>query len=329
MLVYTSDAEPGIRRVGAGKGFFYRDPDGEKVSSPDILARINGLAIPPAYRDVWICTVENGHLQATGRDGKERKQYRYHPDWSEIRNQKKFDQLQSIGEKLPRLRRRLRRDLSDFAGEKHQVVAAAVKLIDRLGYRVGNETYLLQNGTRGISTLSVDNIDIDDESGEISLHYCAKGGKEIEEEFTDRRLSEVLSQCQDLPGQRLFTYRTSRGDTSMIRSTDVNSYLQEVLGEGVTAKDLRTWRASAEAVNHLRKIETPSDREAELVEAMRYAADQINNRYETCREYYVHPAVSEFYRESGKSGIFDLRPKHIGRLRKAELLLLHILRAAC
>ena len=325
MLVYTTDSEPGIRRIGAGRGFYYRDSSGEKVTAPTVLNRIGQLAIPPAYRDVWICELENGHLQATGLDSRKRKQYRYHPDWLERQKRKKFETLPDIGKRLPRLRRRVRRDLRDFQGQKHQVVAAAVRIIDKLGFRVGNEIYLKENSTRGISTLSVDNVTVDRDDSTIALEYQAKGGREISEEFSDRLLSDVLVSCQEIPGQRLFTYKTGSGDIGTVDSGDINAYLQESLGSDATAKSLRTWRASVEAVEYLRKIAVPEDRSAEYIASVRQAAEQIENRYETCREYYIHPAIEDVYKKSGKWGISRLRPASTREFREAESLFLKIL----
>ncbi|HAV13967.1 MAG TPA: DNA topoisomerase [Opitutae bacterium] len=324
MLIYTSDQMPGISRKGAGKGFFYLDSNGAKINDSTIIRRIQSLAIPPAYSDVWVCEFENGHLQATGRDQRNRKQYRYHPDWQEIRNLDKFDKLIEIGTGLPKLRRRLRKDLKNFSGTKDEVVASAVRIIDRLGLRVGNQRYLKENKTRGVSTLSTDNVEFSSGST-IKIQYTAKGGRAVQTHLNDSLLADALEACHELGGQGLFSYQDTPGNIHSIDSADINRYLSDTYESNISAKDLRTWRASSEAVNYLRKIKQPKDREAEIREAIRHAAKEIKNRYATCRKHYVHPVILSTYENSSKAGFSRLKTESQSELQLAEALLLRLL----
>ena len=326
MLIYTTDQSPGIVRKGAGKGFYYIHPTGKKVRENATLRRIDALAIPPAYSEVWICPLENGHLQATGRDQAKRKQYRYHPDWQEIRNLDKFDKLQEVGAGLPRLRRKLRKDLKNFDGTKEEVIAVAVRIIDKLGLRVGNERYLEGNKTRGISTLANENIDFV-KNGHIRIDYTAKGGKHIQVELSDPLITQSIADCHELGGQRLFTYEDKTGQLHTISSSDINHYLSQTYDTQISAKDLRTWRASVEAIDYLRKIKRPADRDAEVRDAIRYAADQIKNRYATCRKHYVHPKILTAYQAAGTTGFSRLKIKPQSELQLPEVLLLRILQS--
>jgi DNA topoisomerase IB len=326
-LVYTSDEDPGITRKGAGTGFYYLYPDGAKVERAEELERINALAIPPAYRGVWICLNPLGHLQATARDDRERKQYRYHPDWVTRRQEKKFARLASLGRDLPRLRRKVRRDLRDFEAEKQQTVAAAVRLLDRAGLRVGNEGYLQRNKTRGISTLAKENVDLDEEEAEtIHLHFTGKAGSEVDVTLRDALLEKALAECHELPGQRLFSYRDQAGNVQNIDSSDINEYLTGICTEECSAKNLRTWRASVLALEYLMRLETPEKPEAETREAVRHAAELLNNTYATCREYYVHPWVPQAWQDCGEEGFERFEPlPEIRELSRAERLLLKII----
>lgn len=323
-LVHTSDSDPGITRKGAGRGFYYLDSCGEKVTAPDVLDRIAGLAIPPAYRQVWICPRENGHLQATGRDSRKRKQYRYHPLWQKRQKREKFERLPTVGEGLPRLRRAVRDELQKDGLRKRRVVAAAVRLIDRLGHRVGSERYLEENGTRGITTLGEDDVDVQSASGDLHISYVGKGGREIESNLNDPLVAGVADSCYELPGKRLFCFRGNDGNFHPIDSGDVNAFLSEVYDEEVTAKDLRTWRASVAAMDFLRRIKKPADRESEVRDAIRQAASEIQNRYMTCRKHYVHPLIETAYRRSGRNGFSRRRPRPSAELQKAERLLLQL-----
>ena len=229
-----------------------------------------------------------------------------------------------IGAGLPRLRRRLRADLKDFSGTRKQVIAAAVRLIDKLGFRVGNDRYLEENKTRGISTLAPRNIEID-ESSSIRLEYMGKGGRTVEANFSDATLANVLDQCHELGGQRLFSYQDAAGKLCPIDSSDINNYLQKTYESNVTAKDLRTWRASVEATKSLMSVEKPENREAEIREAISYAAKKINNRYATCRKHYVHPKIVTSYETSGRNGFSRLKVKTVHELQQAESMLMRLL----
>ncbi len=323
-LVYTCDSGPGICRIGAGTGFYYRWPCGNKVSEKRELERIRSLAIPPAYREVWICPDRRGHLQVTGRDGKGRKQYRYHPDWIELRDSAKWERLPEIGRRMPKLRRWISCHLGGPAGERETVIASCLALIERTGQRVGNETHLRFSGTRGITTLRPRHTLVDESI--IHLRFIGKGGREIDTSIYHPRLARSINRCSELPGQRLFTYRNQLGDWSNISSQDVNDVLKKLLGQSASAKDLRSWRACTKAVEHLRSIRKPVDREKEFREAVEKAAAFISNRYATCRKHYVAPQIEAAFLDSGMSGISRRRGTGPQSLSLSERVLLQILR---
>ncbi|MTH61871.1 DNA topoisomerase IB [Paracoccus litorisediminis] len=288
-LVFVSDSDPGISRRRAGKGFSYRGPQGEGLSREEI-ARIKALAVPPAYRDVWICALPNGHLQATGRDERGRKQYRYHPLWSEAQSRNKYDQLAAFGQALPALRRRLRRDLQGEVGDRAFSLAALVLLIDRTCLRIGNPAYTAANRSFGASTLLTRHLSLSAE-GIIQLKFRAKGGKICRHALRDKRLNRILQEIGDLPGRNLFTYLDEDGVTHSLHSQDVNAYLAEIVGEGMTAKTFRTWGGTLAAF----ELAAGLAADARLTPRMlaQAAAERLFNTPTVCRKSYIHSAVLE------------------------------------
>ena len=316
-LVFSSDDGPGFSRRRCGRGFSYRDTAGERIGDEGIIKRIQALAIPPAYEGVWICPLETGHLQATGRDLRKRKQYRYHPEWVRQRNETKFSQLADFARLLPRIRRRVQADLLDDEISKRRVVAAAIRVIDHTGARVGNEAYAKENKSYGITTLREDHFveDTDksaakgsdyqsasDGHDKLELAYMGKSGQPVRLDFRSDRVAQLLDQARDLPGEHLFHYQTSDDGSAPIYSSDVNDYLHEVSDE-ITAKDFRTWKASLLCFSYLSGIDPPSSgaaRDREIVAAIKATAKHLHHRPATCRKYYVHPKIVQAF-EAGES----------------------------
>ena len=292
-LRYVSDEAPGISRRKRGKGFSLLSPDGRAVAEVD-RARISGLAIPPAWTDVWICEDDRGHLQATGRDAAGRKQYIYHSDWDEVRDEAKFDRLEPFSKALPRLRKQYRADLRQRGLSHNKVVALATAMLDQTLIRVGNQYYTDQNGSFGLTTLEVDHAEI--EGSLIRLSFTGKGGVGQEVRLEDARLATLVSQCQELSGQHLFSYSTGDG-VAAVTSNDVNGYLRRVTGDDFSAKDFRTWGASSLATAHLGQAGVPDgDSDDQLIiEAVDRAADALGNTRAVCRASYIHPIVSDSY----------------------------------
>ncbi|HLU08315.1 MAG TPA: hypothetical protein VK003_01505, partial [Oceanobacillus sp.] len=245
-LIYMSDEAPGIRRRRAGKGFVYLDTDGKPIKDKKTLERIQSLAIPPAYTDVWISPLEDGHIQATGRDAKGRKQYRYHPRWSEQREQTKFNRMILFGEALPGIRERIARDLALRGLPREKVLATIVELLGTTFIRIGNPEYVKTNDSFGLTTLRDEHVDVN--GSKVRFEFTGKSGKENTVDLHDKRLARIIKQCQDIPGQHLFQYWDEDGNSQAILSGDVNNYLREIGGQEFTAKDFRTWGGTTQAV---------------------------------------------------------------------------------
>ena len=326
-LVYVSDAEPGIARVRAGTGFVYRHPNHRPVKDPATLQRIARLAIPPAYEDVWICTNPNGHLQATGRDARRRKQYRYHADWRVLRDDAKFDRMIAFGEALPELRRRLRRDLALPGLPRDKVLAVLVSLLDVTRARIGNESYVRDNKSYGLTTLRNRHAEFVHD-GRARLSFRGKGGVEHEIAIGDRRLAGIVRHCQQLPGQLLFQYLDDDGLRRPVTSDLVNEYLQEVTGAAFTAKDFRTWIATVRAFTLLAGTplpEAPSERALKvcIVATIRKVALELRNTPAVCRKSYINPVVFDAWRSGALQRLASLS----GAPRRAETTTLAFLRA--
>ncbi|BBK38426.1 DNA topoisomerase [Allostella sp. ATCC 35155] len=295
-LVHSSDEEPGIRRRRAGRSFAYFDPQGRRIADEATLARIRALVIPPAYRAVWICADPAGHLQATGRDMRGRKQYRYHPRWREVRDAAKFGRMRAFGRALPRIRRAVDRDLGRPGLSKEKVVAAVVRLLERTLIRVGNDRYAAENGSFGLTTLRKRHAAV--AAGRIRLEFRGKGGRPIAAEFGDRRIARLVAACRELPGQRLFQYLGADGDRHAVGSEDVNAYLKAVTGDDFSAKDFRTWAATLLAACHLAaepQAETDTDARRAVVECVRTVAARLANTPAVCRRCYIHPGILDAY----------------------------------
>jgi len=291
-LRYVSDDRPGIQRRRCGKGFTYWKANGDRLQDEQEIERIKSLAIPPAYEEVWICPYSNGHIQATGRDAKGRKQYRYHPQWRLIRDQTKFNRMVMFSQALPEIRQRVKQDLSRRGLPKEKVLAAVVSLMERTQIRIGNEEYARTNQSYGLTTLEDEHVDIT--GSKLCFHFRGKSGVEHEIELRDRRLAKIVKQCQDLPGQELFQYLDENGKQQTISSTDVNDYLREIAGEDFTAKDFRTWAGTVLAASELAVMEAVTSKTAvkkQITQAIKAVAEQLGNRPATCRKYYVHPAI--------------------------------------
>jgi DNA topoisomerase-1 len=295
-LRYVSDASPGIRRRRSGRGFSYVGPDGRTVRDPATLARIRSLAIPPAYTDVWICPASNGHIQATGRDARGRKQYRYHPKWREVRDETKFGRMLAFSDALPRLRKRVDEDLARPGIPREKVLATVVRLLECTAIRVGNDEYARANRSFGLTTLQDRHVEISGTS--LRFEFRGKSGKVHRVSLSDRRLARIVARCQAIPGADLFQYLDDDGNRVAIGSGDVNDYLRDITGEEFTAKDFRTWagtRQAAAALDAAGPAIGKREAKATILKAIDEVAERLNNTRAVCRKYYVHPAVLETY----------------------------------
>jgi DNA topoisomerase-1 len=295
-LRYVSDTMPGIARKRAGKGFSYVGPEGKRISDRKEIARIRSLAIPPAYTDVWICPHPNGHIQATGRDARGRKQYRYHPRWREIRDETKFGRMLEFSRVLPAIRARVDRDLSQTGLSREKVIATVVRLLECTGIRVGNDEYARANRSFGLTTLRNHHVEIS--GSKLRFQFRGKGGKIHDVALTDRRLARIVTHCQAIPGETLFQYVDADDARQTVDSGDVNQYLREITSQEFTAKDFRTWAGTIQAVAALQELgPAESEREAKsaILKAIDQVAEGLNNTRAVCRKYYVHPAVFETY----------------------------------
>jgi DNA topoisomerase-1 len=295
-LRYVSDAQPGIQRKRAGKGFTYVGSDGKTIRDAEQLARIRSLAIPPAYTDVWICSSPNGHIQATGRDARGRKQYRYHPKWREVRDETKFGRMIAFSEALPKIRQRVERDLTLQGLPREKVLATVVRLLECTRIRVGNEEYAKSNRSFGLTTLQDRHVEIS--GANLRFEFRGKSGKTHKVDLNDRRLARIVQRCQAVPGEDLFQYLDDDGVRQSVGSGDVNDYIREISGDEFTAKDFRTWAGTLLAVAALSEVGAwTSQRQAKsnVLRAIDQVAEQLNNTRAVCRKYYVHPAVLDAY----------------------------------
>jgi DNA topoisomerase-1 len=295
-LEYTSDATPGIRRVGKGDAFRYIDPDGKAVRDEGTLKRIRSLVIPPAWTDVWICASPYGHLQAVGRDAKGRKQYRYHPAYRSQRDQTKFGRLLAFGSALPQIRTRIEEDLKLSGLPKNKVLATVVQLLERTCMRIGNDEYVKQNESFGLTTLQDQHVKI--AGDKLRFKFKGKSGQLQDIEIEDPRLAKIVKRSRDIPGYELFQYIDEAGESCRITSTDVNNYIRAITGEDFTAKDFRTWGGTGWAAlvfEELGPAENDADAKKRIVDAIKAVASKLGNRPATCKKYYVHPAILESY----------------------------------
>jgi DNA topoisomerase-1 len=324
-LRYVTDASPGVTRVRSGKGFRYRDANGQAVRDRSVLRRIRALVLPPAWNDVWICPLPNGHIQATARDAKGRKQYRYHPRWREVRDENKYDRMIAFGGALPALRKRTEDDLARPGLPRAKILATVVRLLELTLIRVGNEEYARANDSYGLTTLRSRHVVVSGTT--LRFRFRGKSAKTHEVRVADRRIAAIVKRCRALPGHELFQYVDDEGHVQSIDSADVNDYLRDAMGEEFTAKDFRTWAGSVLAAQVLGAMDVGSS-EAELKhgvsEAIKIVAKRLGNTPATCRKHYVHPAVILAFL-SGKLG----RPSpEADDLPAREAALLQLLKAA-
>ena len=295
-LTYVSESRPGLTRRRIGRGFVYFDAGGRRVRDADVLARIRHLAIPPAWRDVWICASPHGHIQAVGRDARSRKQYRYHPRWRETRDETKYARMLAFARVLPRIRARVRADLARLGLPRGKVLATVVRLLETTLIRVGNEEYARANGSFGLTTLRTKHVAV--RGATLRFHFRGKGGREHVVDVRDPRLAAVVRRCQDLPGQEIFQYVDDTGQRQSVDSADVNAYLREIAGEELTAKDFRTWAGTVQAALALAAYASfDSVREARrnITRAIEVVASRLGNTPAISRRCYVHPVLLDAY----------------------------------
>lgn len=295
-LHYINDTTPGIQRQYVSEEFCYIDTKGKQIRDSLELSRFKALVIPPAWNNVWICPLPHGHLQATGRDAKGRKQYRYHAHWRTIRSQTKFNRMIAFGEALPKIRRRIEEDLGLRGLPREKVLATVVKLLEITRIRVGNEEYAQTNESFGLTTMRDRHADIS--GSKLRFKFRGKSGVDHDIELSDRRLVKIIKSCQDIPGQELFQYLDDEGHRQPIDSGAVNEYLREITGLDFTAKDFRTWAGTvlaAQELNELGAAESQTEAKKNIAQAIKDVAKQLGNRPATCRKYYVHPAILDAY----------------------------------
>lgn len=295
-LRYVHDYSPGIRRVRSGKGFRYVGPDGKAVRDPEVLRRIRSLVIPPAWTDVWICPTANGHLQATGRDARGRKQYRYHPRWRAVRDDTKYDKVIAFAHALPQIRTRIEHDLALPGLHRDKVLATVVRLLETTLIRVGNDEYVRQNRSFGLTTMQDRHVKVN--GSEVRFQFRGKSGIRHAIDLHDRRLARIIKRCQDVPGEELFQYLDEHGRPHDIGSADVNEYLRETTGQDFTAKDFRTWAGTVLAARALQEVaafDSKAQAKRNIVQAIETVAKRLGNTRTVCRKCYVHPAVIDSY----------------------------------
>jgi len=297
-LRYVSDDRPGYMRKAKGEDFAWLDTDGKLIRDEQRLLRIKRLAIPPAWTDVWICPASNGHIQATGRDARHRKQYLYHERWREVRDENKYDRIISFGKALAKIRRRIARDLKLPGLPRNKVLATVVQLLERTFIRIGNEEYARDNKSFGLTTMKDRHVEV--KGAKLRFRFRGKSGREHEVDVTDKHIARIISNLQDLPGQDLFQYLDDDGEIRDISSQDVNEYLREITGEDFSAKDFRTWAGTvltAIALNAQEKFEPKNQAKENIKTAISAVAKILGNTPAICRKCYVHPAVLDTYLE--------------------------------
>jgi DNA topoisomerase I len=330
-LRYVTDAKPGIARKKVGDGFKYVGPDGKAVRDQETLERIRSLVIPPAWTEVWICTAANGHLQATGRDARGRKQSRYHPKWREVRDETKYERMAMFAEALPGIRERVDADLKRPGMPREKVLATIVSLMEQTHIRVGNVEYAKENGSYGLTTMRNKHVEV--HGAAVTFTFQGKSGVRHTVDMHDRRLAGIIKRCVDIPGYELFQYLDAEGAHHAIGSADVNEYLREISGQYFTAKDFRTWAGSVLACEMLRAFEpfgSETEAKRNVVEAIKAVAKKLGNTPAVCRKCYVHPAVLEAYlggmtAADAKKEVEKEIAARVGALREEERALVELL----
>lgn len=316
-LHYVTDSMPGIQRKRSGKHFRYLGVDGRPVRVRDELRRIRALVIPPAWTDVWICPTPHGHLQATGRDTKGRKQHRYHPRWRAVRDETKYGRMNAFGEALPRIREQIERDLKLPGLPREKVLATVVRLLETTLIRVGNEEYARANGSFGLTTMRNQHVDI--AGSTLRFQFRGKSGKQHTIDLNDRRLAKVVRRCQEIPGYELFQYLDDEGQRQTIDSSDVNAYLREVSSQDFSAKDFRTWAGTVLAALALQEcavFDSETQAKKNIVRVIAAVAKRLGNTPTICRKCYVHPAVVDAYLDGS---IGEMLRRHAGQERQEAL----------
>jgi len=297
-LRYVSDETPGFSRQRAGKGFGYFDSQGKPLRNPEHLRRIKALAIPPAWTNVWISASPQGHLQASGRDARGRKQYRYHPHWRQSRDETKFTRMIAFARALPKIRRRVAQHLRLSGLPRNKVLATVIKLLEVSLIRVGNDEYARDNKSYGLTTMRDNHVDI--RGSRMRFHFRGKGGKRHAIDIENPRLAKIVKKCQDLPGQEIFQYIDDDSKQQDVKSEDVNEYLREITGADFTAKDFRTWSGTvlaSMALQEFQEFDSKAEAKKNILRAIDAVAERLGNTPAICRKCYVHPAVLDSYLE--------------------------------
>jgi DNA topoisomerase I len=328
-LVYVSHESPGITRRRNGHGFVYLDQHGKVIRDAEELARIRALVIPPAWEDVWICPSARGHIQAVGRDARGRRQYRYHEKFREVRDANKYGHMLRFVKALPKIRRRVQRDLRKRGMPREKVLAAVVKLLETTLIRVGNEEYAHQNNSYGLTTIHNNHAKV--HGSTIQFRFRGKSGVKHAIDLTEPRLARIVRKCQDLPGEELFAYLDEERNAHDIKSEDVNAYLKEITGEDFTAKDFRTWAGTvlaAQALQEFERVDSQAARKKNVVRAVESVAKRLGNTKAVCRKCYIHPQIIETYMEGAlvehlhEEAEKLLKPLHHLRPEEAAVLVL-------
>jgi DNA topoisomerase-1 len=328
-LRYVSDEQPGIHRRKNGRGFVYVNDRGRRLRQGKTLSRIESLVIPPAWTEVWICPDEDGHLQVTGRDEQQRKQYIYHERWREASSLVKFRRMLKFGTMLPEIRQKVSENLRQRNDVREKVCSLVLSLLDHTGIRVGNEEYVQENGSYGLTTLRRRHISADGST--ICFRFRGKSGVKRCVELRDRRLARLVRRCRDLPGEHLFTYQIEDGAFVAASSDDVNAYLRELSGESFTAKDFRTWKGSSLAAGMLfdrPDVGVQRERRKVVAQAAKQVAQSLGNTPTVCRKYYIHPLLMEAYENGEFAQHFQgFRARRRKWLNRDEQLLMHFLQS--
>lgn len=329
-LRYVTDARPGITRKHAGKGFTYLLPNGSKVTDEATLERIRALVIPPAWTDVWICPTANGHLQATGRDAKGRKQHRYHERWRAVRDENKYGRLTRFARALPAVRKQVAADLASRGMPERRILAMVVQLLETTYIRIGNEEYARSNGSYGLTTLTDDHVSI--RGARIRFSFRGKSGKEHDIELNDPRLAKLVKKSRDLPGEELFQYVDDDGEPHPVDSAQVNAYIREIAGDEFTAKDFRTWAGTVLASRALELELAEGDGEpltkAAIARAVKDVSGHLGNTPAVCRRCYIHPVVLDAFTDEDALEQWRAaksKPRKVAGLSSEEVALLHFL----
>lgn len=319
-LRYSQDTGHGYTRKKNGETYYYFDTQGGKITDKNIIEKINSLAIPPAWHDVWICPYRNGHLQATGVDDRGRKQYRYHPLWTEVSQQKKFEHMLEFAKVLPKIRNHVDNVLERKGLTREKVLATVVWLLENTLIRVGNEEYEEDNKSYGLTTLKNRHVDI--WGGEVKFAFKGKSGVYHKVEIKSRRVAKIIKQCQDLPGQDLFEYKDEEGQMQVVTSQDINEYLRQIAGEDITAKDFRTWAGTVLAAEMLDRFGLQNNKAAikkTTSDIVKQVAKHLRNLPSTCRKYYIHPAVFDAYTQGYTLSNLNTHEKFKKEMRAKDL----------